>query len=258
MSRIVKHILKAFAAVLTAAVLFFAYFCGVRQRSNLKCTGLNVTIIDSTVNRFVTAEEVKKTLEKQYGEYIGVQIDSIDLMKIEETIDRKSAVKKSEVYTTMDGKLNIRITQRKPMIRFQTADRGFYADEDGILLPLQSTYTSHVHIVDGNIPLKGNSGYKGVPETEEERLWLQRISDLVKYIDKGAWEGKIVQIHVDKKGDIILVPREGQVRFMLGQPVKLEEKFKKMEYYYRNIIPEKGENHYTWVDLKNKGQIVCR
>lgn len=258
MSNTVRNIMTASAAALIAAALCLAYICGARQRRELKCTGLEVMIMDSTVNRFVTAEEVRKALEMQYGTYIGVAIDSIDLKKVEDIIDRKSAVRKSEAYTTMDGKLNIRVSQRKPMIRFQTEDRGFYADEDGILLPLQNTYTSHVHVVDGNIPLKGNSGYKGVPETEEERKWLKGISDLVRFIDAGIWKEKIVQIHIDRKGDIILVPREGQIRFIFGQPVQIEEKFRKMEQYYSNIVPEKGEKHYTWVDLKYKGQIVCR
>ena len=254
----VKNILKGVVAAAIAAALCTAYICGAHQRRELKCTRLNVIITDSTVNRFISSEEVRKTLDKHYGEYIGIAIDSIDLMKIEEMIDNKSAVKKSEVYATMDGTLNIRITQRKPMIRFQTDDRGFYADEDGILLPLQTTYTSHVHVVDGNIPIRSNSGYKGAPQSEEERIWLKGISDMIRYMDKGIWKDKIVQIHIDRKGDIILIPREGKARFIFGQPVQIAEKFRKMEHYYSSIVPEKGEKHYSCINLKFKDQIVCR
>ena len=35
-------------------------------------------------------------------------------------------------------------------------------------------------------------------------------------------------------------------------------KFDKMEKYYTNIIPVKGENIYKVVDLRFDGQIVCR
>ena len=254
----VKNILKGVVAAAIAAALCTAYICGAHQRRELKCTRLNVIITDSTVNRFISSEEVRKTLDRQYGEYIGIAIDSIDLMKIEEMIDNKSAVKKSEVYATMDGTLNIRITQRKPMIRFQTDDRGFYADEDGILLPLQTTYTSHVHVVDGNIPIRSNSGYKGAPQSEEERIWLKGISDMIRYMDKGIWKDKIVQIHIDGDRNVILIPREGNEKFIFGQPVDIGNKSTKMEKYYTHIVPAKGRDHYRTVDLRYDGQIVCR
>ena len=32
----------------------------------------------------------------------------------------------------------------------------------------------------------------------------------------------------------------------------------KMEKYYTNIVPAKGEGHYRYVDLKYDGQIVCK
>ena len=36
------------------------------------------------------------------------------------------------------------------------------------------------------------------------------------------------------------------------------EKFRKMEKYYTHIVPAKGEGHYKHVNLKFKGQIVCK
>ena len=72
------------------------------------------------------------------------------------------------------------------------------------------------------------------------------------------WKGKFVQIRIDDKGDIILIPREGNERFIIGQPCKIEEKARKMEWYYTHIIPEKGSGHYKTVDLRFDGQIVCR
>ena len=73
-----------------------------------------------------------------------------------------------------------------------------------------------------------------------------------------TWNGKIVQISVEKGGDLILVPREGKEKFLFGQPEDIADKFDKMEKYYTHIIPAKGEGHYRTVDLKYKGQIVCR
>jgi cell division protein FtsQ len=83
--------------------------------------------------------------------------------------------------------------------------------------------------------------------------------EIVNFIEKDrTWKDKIVQISVREDGDLILIPREGRERFLFGQPEDVEEKFSKMEKYYTHILPAKGEGHYRTVDLKYKGQIVCR
>ena len=259
MSKTVRHIINGVSGALLAACLIVAYMSGVSCRAPLKCTGLNVVIADSSVNRFVSKADVKKFLDKEYGEYIGMLLDSIDLAKVEKIIDGRSAVNKSEAYTTRDGMLNVKVTQRTPVVRFQKSDGGFYADAEGFLFPLQSSYASRVQVIDGEIPLKANSGYKGEITDEKERAWLEKVIDLVNYMENSrTWKDKIVQITVCDGGELIMVPREGTERFHFGQPDEIQEKFRKMEKYYTAVVPAKGEKEYSVVNLEYDGQIVCR
>ena len=259
MSKTVRHIINGVSGALLAACLIVAYMSGVSCRAPLKCTGLNVVIADSSMNRFVSKADVKKFLDKEYGEYVGMLLDSIDLAKVEKIIDGRSAVNKSEAYTTRDGMLNVKVTQRTPVVRFQKSDGGFYADAEGFLFPLQSSYASRVQVIDGEIPLKANSGYKGEITDEKERAWLGKVIDLVNYMENSrTWKDKIVQITVCDGGELIMVPREGTERFHFGQPDEIQEKFRKMEKYYTAVVPAKGEKEYSVVNLEYDGQIVCR
>lgn len=259
MSKTVRHIINGVSGALLAACLVVAYMSGVSCRAPLKCTGLNVVIADSSMNRFVSKADVKKFLDKEYGEYVGMLLDSIDLAKVEKIIDGRSAVNKSEAYTTRDGMLNVKVTQRTPVVRFQKSDGGFYADAEGFLFPLQSSYASRVQVIDGEIPLKANSGYKGEITDEKERAWLGKVIDLVNYMENSrTWKDKIVQITVCDGGELIMVPREGTERFHFGQPDEIQEKFRKMEKYYTAVVPAKGEKEYSVVNLEYDGQIVCR
>jgi cell division protein FtsQ len=259
MNKIVKYILIGVCGALLAGILVASYIAGKESRKGLVCKGLEVAIMDSLENSFVSKKDVKKYLDKEYGRYVGKNLDSIDLVKIEKIIDGRSAVKKSQAYVTKDSLLRIEITQRKPVVRFQKKDGGFYADEDGFIFPLQASYASHVQIIDGAIPLAANSGYKGAIADPKEKEWFDRIMEIVNFIEKDrTWKDKIVQISVREDGDLILIPREGRERFLFGQPEDVEEKFSKMEKYYTHILPAKGEGHYRTVDLKYKGQIVCR
>ena len=259
MSKTVRHIINGVSGALLAACLVVAYMSGVSCRAPLKCTGLNVVIADSSMNRFVSKADVKKFLDKEYGEYVGMLLDSIDLAKVEKIIDGRSAVNKSEAYTTRDGMLNVKVTQRTPVVRFQKSDGGFYADAEGFLFPLQSSYASRVQVIDGDIPLKANSGYKGEITDEKERAWLGKVIDLVNYMENSrTWKDKIVQITVCDGGELRMVPRRGKEIFLFGQPVEIEAKMERMKLYYTSIIPATDSSRYSTVDLKYSGQIICK
>lgn len=259
MSKILRNIINIASAVLLTAGLTAAYFSGTSCRSPLTCKGLNVEIKDSDVNSFVSPSDIKKYLDKEYGDYIGMKLNSIDLEKVEKIIDGRSAVHKSQAYVTRNGMLNVSVTQRTPVVRFQKKDGGFYADAEGFLFPLQSSYSSRVQVIDGDIPLKANSGYKGKVENEKEKEWLDNVLNVVNFMETSkTWKDKIVQITVSEGGELTLVPREGKERFHFGQPDRIEEKFGKMEMYYSCILPEKGSDAYTSVNVEYEGQIVCK
>lgn len=246
MPRIVRHIINISFAVLLTAALVASYMLGASHRKPITCKGLSICIPDSAANQFIRPDEVRKILDSEYSGYIGLPIDEIDLTKIESILDGKSAIYKSEAYATKDSMLNVTITQRKPIVRFQKGNKGFYADETGYLFPLQSTYASHVQVVDGAIPLNNEE-------------WLERMIRLVRHIDDSkVWKDKIVQITVEEDGNLTLVPRDGKEKFIFGHPTDIESKFKKMELYYKAIKPSKTDKDYRWVDIRFDGQIVCR
>ena len=161
MKNVWKHIINVTFAAVLVCVLTAAFCLGVSSRKGIRCKGVTITVTDSATNQFITPKEIRKFLDEEYTGYIGEPIDSIDLTRIEKILDSKSAILKSQAFTTKDSLLNIIVTQRKPVVRFQKGQGGFYADAEGHLFPLQNTYASHVLIVDGRIPLKLEYGYTG-------------------------------------------------------------------------------------------------
>lgn len=259
MNKVIRYILISLTAVFLAGCIVVSYIAGVESRRPIVCKGVKITVLDSAENSFVSVADVRQFIDRSYGKIIGEPLDSIDLVKIEKIIDGRSAVRKSEAFVTRDSILNITVTQRRPVVRFQKKDGGFYADAEGYIFPLQNSYASHVQIVDGHIPLAANSGYKGDIEDPEERAWFSSVMNVINHMEGSkVWKGKIVQISVDENGELTLIPREGNERFLFGQPHSLEEKFSKMEKYYTTIIPEKGSDHYRSVDVRFEGQIVCK
>lgn len=259
MKQTVKHILYLVFTIVLLGCIVAAYIAGRQSRVTIMCKDIHIEVLDSTTNSFVKASDVRTFLDRSYGKIIGLPLDSIDLVEIEKIVDSRSAVLKSQAYVTKDSTLNINVIQRRPVVRFQKKDGGFYADAEGYIFPLQSSYASHVQIIDGDIPLAANSGYKGDIEDPKEKEWFTRIMAVVNYMENSrTWKGKIVQIHVDSKGELTLIPREGNERILFGQPYSLADKFSKMEKYYTTILPEKGADRYRTVDVRFADQIVCK
>ena len=54
-----------------------------------------------------------------------------------------------------------------------------------------------------------------------------------------------------------MIPQITKQKIYFGNTNDMEIKFKKLELFYKNILPTKGWNYYESVNLKFKNQIVC-
>ena len=253
----VKKTILALVCLALAAGLCVLLARSQAHRQLLTCNGLKVEYADA--HRFVTKDDVKAWLEKEYGSYIGQRLDSVGLDRIEQILDDQSAILKSEAYTTEDGLLNIRISQRVPVLRFQNGKTGFYVDDRGYIFPLQERDTVQVPVVDGAIPVRYTPGYKGKAQTEQEQAWIRDMMDMMNWIRRSkVWKEAFVQISVAGNGDLVLKPRKGGERFILGHPEEIADKFDRIGKYYEYILPARGEDYYKTVNVKFDRQIICR
>lgn len=255
--------------VLTYIFYFFlisligVYFWFARSLSNIgsakeKCNNIKITLLDSAVNRFVTGEEVESIVTNYMGELKGKRKSQINLATIEQLLNQRSAIKKSQVYLYKNGELQIDITQRKPIIRIQTPNGGFYVDETQYVFPLSDRFSSYVPIVSGNIPLNFNSNHRG-KVSDDYTQWLPKILELGLFLNKHPeWDSQIEQIYIDNIGDVIFAPRLGNHKIIFGDLNEIEEKFEKLNAFYKNILPTDTLRRYKIVNLKYKNQIVCK
>ena len=240
-------------AFLSAVALLLAGFgllgaCSRSERAARLCNGLDVQIVDKF--EFVTQDDVKGFLDKHYGHYIGMRLDSLDLDGIERMLEKKNVVLKSEAWTTPDGMLHVSIMQRPPVLRFQRGEQGFYMDKTGYVFPLHKSYTADVPVIEGAIPNLENGA---------NAEWAAGVLSLMAYINGSKqWKDSLEKISVNASGDLELHFNGSKERFILGFPEDIESKFERIKKYYSHIVPAKGEGYYKSVNLKYNKQIICR
>lgn len=257
MNRKVRYISAVLLlAALTATLASLAHKSQA-ERGLVSCNSLEVVFLDSL--EFVSEKDVKNYIGANYGQYVGQHMDSVDLARIEGLLRKKSVIMKSEAWMTDDGTLHVSIAQRAPVLRFKDGDYGFYVDREGYVFPLHKSYTADVPVIEGRLPFRPAAGYDGEAASEKDRLWIAEMLEFNRRIeDSRTWRKLVRRIMILDDGDIALTTAKGGELFILGGTGQLKEKFSKIEKYYSYIAPQKGENHYKTVNLKYKGQIICR
>lgn len=256
--RVLKYIL---VSLLTAALLvglgFLMYFSH-KDRALLACNKLEVSFTDSL--RFVSEENVRDYLAANYGSYIGQRLDSVGLSRIENLLERRSAIMDCEAWMTDDGVLHLSLSQRAPVLRFEYEDGsgGYYIDEGGFIFPLHPTYTAPVPVIRGNIIVRPKSSYKGYA-MEKDKAWIEAMLALHFFIEGSKQRKALVKdLRIGARGEVLLRSSRGEEEFVLGEVRRLDEKFGEILKYYDYIVPNMGAGYYKQVDLRYKQQIICR
>lgn len=243
-------------AVIPAIYIIVSSRISREERENTLFNDLEIRILDSTLNRFVSKEEIAEVVLNE-GLNIGeTKIKNINTYSLEEAINRRTAVRISQVSLTGKGQLRIDILQRRPIIRIETTKGGFYMDDEAYIFPLMNNYSSYVPVVTGDVNIEIPEGKKG--EGNLEDYWTARIHEFAIYMERSKfWNAMIEQIHISNKGILHLTPRLGKTDIIFGNPENIERKFKKLYAFYSRVIPEYGWDKYKTVNLGFRDQLVC-
>ena len=221
------------------------------KKANILCENIEVAIVDSLENSFITNKEVISIIDKGYEGYKSLSVDMIDLYKIENLIEEKSVVKNCDAYTSLDGTLHILVKQREPIIKFANSGQDFYVDKDKFIFFAKNNIESEILTINGKIPTNSTQ--------PKEKEWLNKVINLAKHINNHSYlKNNFTKISATNAGDIILRPKFGKETFLFGSPEDIIKKFELIDLYYNAVIPEMGEDYYSRVDVRYKDQIICK
>ncbi|UII23244.1 cell division protein FtsQ/DivIB [Fulvivirga ligni] len=247
--------LKIGAKLLIAAVVLISVigFTNSRQSGEV-CKDIAIRIANQHENYYIDEQDVIALMTENGDRAIkGTDFKELNLKEIEHRVEQEKFIKSAEIYKDLKGNLVVKVSLRRPVARvIQNMGPDAYVAEDGSMLPTSGKFTSRVLLISGGY---ANTLVKqDLPETEEGK----KVFNLINYISKDKfWRAQIAQIEIDKKLNVILYPQVTKQYVELGQPDKLEAKFKKLKIFYDRILKQKGWNTYERVNLEYEGQIIA-
>ncbi|MFY0605805.1 MAG: cell division protein FtsQ [Cyclobacteriaceae bacterium] len=250
MKREIKNILFFSIVLLTLAVTIG--FTSVKNTAK-PVNDVKVHILDQNGNFFTDHIEILNLLNAENTDYVlGLAVKDLDLKTLEERIEVNPFVKDAQVFRDVKGNLIVNVKQAQPVARiFNPHGPDQYIDEEGFILPVSQRHTARVPLIELE---RSFSWEKNITETE----YGTDILEMLTFIREDKfWNAQIAGFVIEKNGELTLMPQVSKQFVKFGMPSDLDTKFKKLKVFYKEILPNKGWNTYTSVNLKFKDQIVC-
>lgn len=253
-----KIIEISFWIVLSVGLFILLSFAETTHKSK-SCNGIEVYIDYQNTDTLIYAEEILNIVKKTDDSIINRPIKTINYSKIKSAIERNNAIINSNIYTDLEGKLKIHLSQRKPVIKIFNNTQTLYIDENGIAFLAGYGCAAHVIIANGNIKSLdlGRNGKVSL-DTIQEFDTYKNLLLLSKAIRKDKFlKSMIDQIYITPDQECELIPKIGKHVVLFGDFNNMDEKLIKLKAFYEGCLPASGWNKYKTINLKFKDQIVC-
>jgi cell division protein FtsQ len=226
-----------------------------KREVGYKVDDIEVKIENTYENFFIDEDDVMSLVIEHKGDsMLGDAMGRVNLKEIEARIEKHSFIKDAQVFRDLTGHLVVRAIQNKPIARIVAGNgKNAYLGEDGDILPTSTKYTARVVILSGSY-MNQLTERANVNENEYDL----KLFDLINYINEDKfWSMQIAQVDVNSKGKIVMIPQVGGQKLEFGRAEDIEHKFKRLEIFFKEIMPTKGWNTYSRVNVEYKDQIIC-
>lgn len=243
--------IKIIAALL---VLFVLIAFTERMKKEVRVSDVRISIENLHENHYLDEKDVLKLMRLNTENIRGASISKLNFSEIEGRIRQSPYVSNAELYSDLKGNIMVNVSLRRPLARvIQSDGPDAYIGEDGTIMPVSEKFYSRVVLVSGDfVPhfLK----LRNVNEIEEGK----RLMEMLEMIHEDTfWNAQVAQIDLDRKGKAVLYPQVGDETIEFGRPLELEEKFRKLRIFYKEILPRVGWNKYERINVEYEGQVVA-
>jgi cell division protein FtsQ len=221
--------------------------------SERKVSGIEIEIMSDQDFYLIDQFEIQALLNKEQSVVLGTNFDQVDIKLLERQVEENPFVAEIDVFMSVTGVLGAKVSPAQPIGRLMSS-RGpdQYIDVTGKLLPMNADYTARV-------PLISFTEYPQWESNLGENDLGKQLMEFLIFINKDElWRAQIAQLAVSQENELTLWPQMTKQLILFGPADEIEEKFKKLKLFYKEVLPKKGWNTYSSINLKYKNQIVCK
>ena len=247
--RLIRNMAVGLLAVGLLVVFVYLFVSSPsRRNADGRCGGVVVRIDAHQGGEplFLSPDGIVDELTRHGIVLKGRPLDSIDLRGIEKILSSLSVYEQVEAFVSpSSATLQIRLKEKHPLFIVQDrTGKSHYVTEGRGTIPVRQGFATYLPVVSGDLDLQ-----YATSDVYDLMAVLRRDSDLVDYFG---------QVYVDASDGIVLIPRIGHTRVIIGKTTDWEEKLRKWRIFASSVLPRRGMNAFAYVNLDYAGQVVAR
>jgi cell division protein FtsQ len=246
--KIVFAILWSLLGIGTISVLVAA----IEKGDKTPCAGYSVQFNRKKDVKFVEEADVVTILNTCNNPIQGSPIQLLDIKKMENLLAQSPWVENANVFVDNTNILQVRISEKQPIARLFFIDgRSCYLDSQMHILPLHAKFSARLPVFTGVTPFHTDI-------TLKDSLVMVDIKAITMYLTKNAfWMANIDQVNINNQGNYDMVPKMGDYILNFGDGSDFENKFNRLEEFYRQVLQKKGWNYYSAINVGFSDQIIA-
>ena len=244
---LVRNLLLLLLSVALIGGIAYLLIRSPRVTSTDRCQAVTVEIKTETGGEplFLTGERITDELARRGIQLRGKRLDSIDLRKIERTLLSMPIYKRAEAFIApSSSSVQIRLTEKHPLYIVQEASgKSYYVTQGKGTITVNPTFAAYLPIVSGAVDLK---------------MATSPVYDLMAALREDPYfTDYFGQVYVDETDGIVLIPRIGTTRVIMGRESNWSEKLRKWRIFAESVLPKRGMNAFSYVNLDYGKQIIA-
>jgi len=250
----IKNILLTTLWITIGAGIGVLLVAAIKKKDAQHCKGIAIDIKGADHNKFLDETDILNSITQiAKGNPVGKTVSSFNLRMMEKELQKNVWVKTAELFFDNNEMLQVVVNEREPVARiFTTTGTSFYIDEDDAMLPLSDKFSARLPV------------FTGFPS---DRIVLSKAdSSLIKDIKAISLEiqkdsfrmAMIEQVDITPQRNFEMMPKIGNQTIVFGDASAAEQKFEKLELFYKQIMTKAGWNYYSVINLQYKDQVVAK
>lgn len=205
---------------------------------------VQIDIVDTEGRGFITADEIYSALDRHFGDMNAVRRGDFNTLTCQEILGEINRVERVKCLILNDGTLRITVDPIDPVARVFEPSGSVYVNAEGKRVDALAAY--HVDVPVVTLTHRADSATVGY------------LMPLLRAVKTNANANAIVStIRIDSRGDIIIIPNIIGHVINFGDTTLIDNKFARLQTFYRDVMPVRGWSAYDTVSVKWRGQIVA-
>lgn len=231
-------------------------------RRNATMRGLECSVSTDGAATLLSPNDVDSLILSGFPNLLTTDIKDLDKKAVVHYLQQHPYVDEAIAHITTGGKMTVQVRQHKPVVRMFYQGNEFYISRKGTCLPLSEKHYCHLLVGNsqGKEPRLLHPTALNLSDTanHHQPLSLMKIWALASFLHDNPKYGNIFdQVFIDSTGDLILVPKLGDLTVNIGDTSLLVQKFNNLWSFFDQGISRVGWDTYSSISLKYRGQVVC-